>query len=55
MVIINGEVTPITVVAAGAIAFTMIRATDYTSKNMLSMNVSFAGGAGSCLRVVSSG
>jgi flagellar protein FlaJ len=39
LAIINGAVALITVVAAGAIAFTMTRATDFTSKNTLNMAV----------------
>jgi hypothetical protein len=40
--IINSTVSVITVVAAGAIAFTMTRATDFTAKNTLTMAILFA-------------
>ena len=42
LAIVNGAVSVITVVAAGAIAFTMTRATDFTAKNTLNMTILFA-------------
>ena len=42
LAIVNSTVAVVTVVAAGAIAFTMTRATDFTSKNTLNMTVLFA-------------
>jgi hypothetical protein len=41
LAIVNSTVDIVTVVAAGAIAFTMTRATDFTSKNTLSMTILF--------------
>ena len=42
LAIVSSAVSLITVVAAGAIAFTMTRATDFTAKNTLNMTVLFA-------------
>jgi hypothetical protein len=42
LAIVNSRVAVVTVVAVGAIAFTMTRATDFTSKNTLNMTVLFA-------------
>ena len=42
LAIINSAVDIVTVVAAGAIAFTMTRATDFTAKNTLNMTILFA-------------
>ncbi len=41
LAIVNSAVSLITVVAAGAIAFTMTRATDFTAKNTLNMTMLF--------------
>ena len=41
LAIVNSTVAVVTVVAAGAIAFTMTRATDFTSKNTLNMTILF--------------
>ena len=42
LAIVNSTVDIVTVVAAGAIAFTMTRATDFTAKNTLNMTILFA-------------
>jgi len=42
LAIINSTVAIVTVVSAGAIAFTMTRATDFTAKNTLNMTILFA-------------
>jgi flagellar protein FlaJ len=42
LAIVNSTVAIVTVVAAGAIAFTMTRATDFTAKNTLNMTILFA-------------
>jgi flagellar protein FlaJ len=42
LAVVNSTVAIVTVVAAGAIAFTMTRATDFTAKNTLNMTVLFA-------------
>jgi flagellar protein FlaJ len=42
LAIVNATVDIVTVVAAGAIAFTMTRATDFTAKNTLNMTILFA-------------
>jgi len=41
LAIVNSTVDIVTVVAAGAIAFTMTRATDFTAKNTLNMTILF--------------
>ena len=42
LAIVNATVDIVTVVAAGAIGFTMTRATDFTAKNTLNMTILFA-------------
>jgi len=42
LAIVNSTVAIVTVVSAGAIAFTMTRATDFTAKNTLNMTILFA-------------
>ncbi|MDG7022958.1 MAG: type II secretion system F family protein [Nitrososphaerota archaeon] len=42
LAIVNSTVEIVTVVAAGAIAFTMTRATDFTAKNTLNMTILFS-------------
>jgi flagellar protein FlaJ len=42
LAIVNAMVDIVTVVAAGAIAFTMTRATDFTAKNTLNMTILFS-------------
>jgi len=42
LAIVNGTVDIVTVVSAGAIAFTMTRATDFTAKNTLNMAILFS-------------